>query len=112
MTKVYAAAATLAVLLSIVAAFMVIPNINVAAVLVGLGIVAGLRSDAETTPRALLSTIALPVVAVALAHLPTVGAHLSAIATNLGLATAGIAATAVAMRVYERIMADWGPKSA
>ncbi|MEQ1724886.1 MAG: hypothetical protein ABL882_03045 [Sphingopyxis sp.] len=112
MTKVYAAARALAVLLAIVAAFMAIPNVNVAALLVGLGLVAGLGTDAEATPRALLSTIALPVVAVALAHLPAVGTHLAAIATNLGLATAGIAATAVALRVFAMLMTDWGPKSA
>lgn len=112
MTKVYAAARALAVLLSIVAAFVVIPNVNVAAILVGLGLVAGLGTDAEATPRALLSTIALPVVALALANLPAVGTYLASIATNVGLATAGIAASAVAIRIYTMLMTDWAPKSA
>lgn len=112
MDKIYAAARAIATLLAIVAAFVAIPNINVAAVLVVLGIIAGLGYDAETTPRVLLATVALPIVAMALAHLPTVGTHLAAIATNLGLATAGIAATVIAVRLFSRIMADWAPKSA
>lgn len=112
MTMIYSAARTLATLLAIIAAFVAIPNIDVAAALVILGLIAGLGYDAETTPRVLLAAIALPIVAVALVHVPTVGTYLGVIATNLGLATAGIAATVIAMRLFSRIMADWAPKSA
>ena len=107
MTKVYAAARALAVLLSIVAAFMAIPNVNVAAVLVLLGVIAGVGLPDDHTMRISVVALVLPVIAVALANIPMAGTHLGAIASNLGLAYAGAAATAIALALFNRVKSDW-----
>lgn len=97
----------IACLLAIVAAFVAIPNMDAAALLVALGILLGIGLDSESGPRIVLSTVALPVVGTALAHLPMVGDKLGAIAVNLGLVAAGSAATFVAMSVFNRLKGDW-----
>jgi|GWRWMinimDraft_6_1066014.scaffolds.fasta_scaffold27462_1 hypothetical protein len=112
MNKIYAVTRGLGLLLAIAAAFVVIPNLNVAAVLVILGIITGLGVAEENTQRLLIATLVLPVVAIALGNIPHLGEQLSAIASNLGLNVAGSAATAITLRIISLLKADWMPTAA
>lgn len=96
-------ARALAILLAIIAAFVALRGMDVALVLVLLGLVAGL---ALTDDRMLLNAalvIALPIVGTALTHIPTIGAQLDAVALNLQIAMAGGIATAIAIRMYHLV---------
>ena len=48
--------------------------------------------------------IALPIVGTALAHVPTIGAQLTAVTANLQMGAAGSLATAMAIMLYELVM--------
>ncbi len=111
MNRVYAVTRALGVLLAIAAAFVVIPNLNVAAALVILGIITGLGVAEENTQRLLIATLVLPVVAIALGNIPQLGEQLSAIAANLGTNVAGSAAAAITLRIVALLKADWMPKT-
>ena len=111
MNRVYAVTRALGVLLAIVAAFVAIPNLNVAAALVILGIITGLGVAEENTQRLLIAALVLPVVAIALGNIPQLGEQLSAVAANLGTNVAGSAAAAIAMRIVALLKADWMPKA-
>lgn len=111
MNKVYAVTRGLGLLLAIAAAFVAIPNLNVAAVLVVLGIITGLGVAEENTQRLMIATLVLPVVAIALGNIPQLGEQLSAIAANLGTNVAGSAATAITMRIIGLLKADWMPSA-
>ena len=102
--KVGGLARALAILLAIVAGFVALGGMDVALVLVVLGLIAGL---ALTDDRIVLNAalvIALPIIGAALAHIPTIGSHLNAVALNLQLAIAGGIATAIAIRMYHLVM--------
>lgn len=89
MNKVYAAVRALALVLAIAAAFVAIPNLNVAAALVILGIIAGIGASADDSMRTMLAVLVLPVLGVALGNVPEIGQQLGSIASNLGLHIAG-----------------------
>ena len=102
--KIGGLARALAILLAIVAGFVALNMMDVPLVLIVLGLIAGL---AMTEDRILLSTatvIALPIIGTALAHIPTIGAQLNAVALNLQLAIAGALATTIAIRLYHLTM--------
>lgn len=102
--KIGGLARALAIILAIVAGFMVLNMMDVPLVLIVLGIIAGL---AMTEDRILLSTatvIALPIIGTAMAHIPTIGAQLNAVMLNLQLAIAGALATTIAIRLYHMTM--------
>lgn len=104
LTKIGGLARALAILLAIVAGFVAIGAMDVALVLVVLGIIAGL---ALTDDRILMNAalvIALPIIGAALTHIPTIGAQLNAVALNLQIAIAGGLATAIAIRMYHLVM--------
>lgn len=109
MNKIYAVARGLGVLLAIAAAFVAIPNLNVAAVLVVLGIITGLGTSEDHAMRVMVATLALPVIGVALANIPQIGEQLGAIASNLGLSVAGSGATLVVRRIIGLVKDDWAP---
>lgn len=103
MMKIGGLARALYVILAIVAGFVALTMMNVPLVLVVLGLVAGLALDRDKLLLAMVAVIALPLLGAALANLPSVGAHLSAVCTNLQLGAAGSAATALAIYLYEMI---------
>ncbi len=107
MDKVYAAVRAVGTLLAVVAAFVAIPNIDVGAALVILGIIAGVAVAADATQRMILAAVALPVIAVALGNVPAIGEQLGSIASNFGLLAAGNSATIIAMAVFNRMKGDW-----
>ena len=102
--KVGGLARALYILLAIVAGFVVLGTMNVALILVVLGLVAGLAVPRERMVLAMVAVVALPLIGAALGQIPAIGAQLTAVATNLQLGVAGSAATALAIFLYEMVI--------
>ena len=100
LTKVSGLCRALYILLAIVAAFVPMGGMNVALILLVLGLVAGISIPDDRVVLAAATVIALPIIGTALTNIPTVGAQLNTIAGNLQIAIAGGVATAIAMRLY------------
>ncbi len=96
----------IATVLAIVAGFVAIPTFDVALALVILGIVAGFGYVADQAGRLFLVVLVLPAVGAALGTIPAIGAQLNAVALNVALAAAGVAATVVAMRLFNNSKED------
>ncbi|HEV2365283.1 MAG TPA: hypothetical protein VGS12_13930 [Caulobacteraceae bacterium] len=105
MTKIYAAARALAVLVAIAAAFATIPS--VAVILLVLGGIAGIGNTAEDNMRVFLVAIVLMVGAASLKAIPSVGDYLTTIFTGIGTAAFGASVVGVCMGLWRRTMADW-----
>ena len=108
MNKISSVSGLVALLLAVVAVFVAIPNLDVDAALVILGIVAGLSYTEDRLHGLLLATLAYPVVAMGLDHIPAVGEQLGSVAANIGLVAAGAAATMLATRLITIIKANVG----
>ena len=104
LTKIGGLARALAIVLAIVAGFVALGGMNVALVLVVLGIIAGLAMPDDRVLLATATVIALPIVGTALGNIPQIGAQLTAVCGNLQLAMAGALATSIAMRLYHLTM--------
>ena len=91
----------IATVLAIVAGFVAIPTFDVALALVILGIVAGFGYVADQAGRLFLVVLVLPAVGAALGTIPAIGAQLNAVALNVALAAAGVAATVVHAAVQQ-----------
>ncbi|HEX6741089.1 MAG TPA: hypothetical protein VF079_04760 [Sphingomicrobium sp.] len=102
--KIGGLARALYILLAIVAGFVALGTMDVALVLVVLGLIAGISMPRERMVLAGVAVIALPLVGAALGHIPTIGAQLTAVAGNLQMGVAGAFATALAMMLYELVM--------
>ena len=102
--KIGGLARALYILLAIVAGFVALGTMDVALVLVVLGLIAGLSMPRERMVLAAAAVIALPAVGAALSHIPAIGAQLAAICGNLQTGVAGAFATALAMLLYELTM--------
>ena len=100
--KIAGLARLIATLLAIVAGFVpaVFGNMNLPLVLVVLGLIAGLKYRPEGTVALLLVVLALPFIGTALANIPAIGAQLNAVALNIELAAASVAATVIAIRLF------------
>ena len=94
-------ARTLYILLAIVAGFVALGSMDIALVLVVLGLIAGLTLPQDRYVIAAVTIIALPILGTALGHIPQIGAQLTAVTANLQLAMAGALTTAMVMRLYE-----------
>lgn len=106
LSKISGLARIIAVLLAIVAGIVTLPGLDVVTVLIVLGAIAGLSTKREDLPNLLILVIALPVVAMVLGNLPSVGDQLSGIFANFGVAVAGHAAVGVLIAVYNTVMGD------
>jgi hypothetical protein len=89
-----------AIALAIIGAFFVIPYL--AAMLVILGLVAGLAIDAPDHVRVIVSAIALNTLSSALTSIPAIGDALANIVSNIGVAAAGAAIMIILRNVYAR----------
>ena len=105
LNKISGLARTLYILLSIVAGFVVLGTVDVALALVVLGLIAGISMPRERLVLALAAVIALPMLGSALGHIPAIGTQLGAVMGNLQLGVAGAATTALAIQLYELMMA-------
>ena len=104
--KVAGLARALAIILAVVAGFVAIPHLDVGLILVILGLIAGLGYCEDTITRLVLTVLVLPAVSVALGTIPAIGAQLGAAATNVALAAASAAATAIAIRLFNLAKGD------
>ncbi len=106
MTKITGLARALSILLAIIAGFIAIPGLNVALVLVVLGLISGITMEQERFIAVALYALVLPMVGAALGLIPMVGAQLSAVAGGLAMAAAGALASAIAMRLFAVVKGD------
>ncbi|HWJ37826.1 MAG TPA: hypothetical protein VNR86_03580 [Sphingomicrobium sp.] len=102
--KIGGLARALYILLAIVAGFVALGSMDVALVLVVLGLIAGMAVPRERMVLLAVLVVALPAVAAAIGHIPTIGTQLTAVAGNLQLAAAASLATAIAIFLYELVM--------
>ena len=105
LNKIGGLARALYIVLAIVAGFVALGTMNVALALVVLGLISGISMPRERLLLALAAVIALPMLGAALGNIPTIGAQLGAIMGNLQLGIAGAATTALAIQLYELMMA-------
>ena len=104
LTKVSALSRALYILLAIVAAFVAMGGMNVALILVVLGLIAGISMEKENYVAAAATAIALPIIGGALGTIPSIGAQLTAICANLQLGVAGALGSALAIILYKLVM--------
>ena len=102
--KIGGLARALYIVLAIVAGFVALGMMNVALILVVLGLVAGLAVPRDRLILAMVAVVALPLIGAALGNIPMIGAQLNAVMGNLALGVAGSAATALAIFLYELVM--------
>jgi hypothetical protein len=98
--KISGLARTLYILLAVVAGFVALGTVNVALVLLVLGLIAGISMPEDRTVIAAILIVALPIIGTAMTQIPAIGAQLNAVALNLQVAIAGAVATAVAIRLF------------
>jgi hypothetical protein len=102
--KISGLARALYIMLAVVAGFVALGMMNVALVLVILGLLAGISMPKDRMVLAAATVIALPAVGAALGHIPTIGAQLNALAGNLQIGVAGALASAIAIYLYQLVM--------
>jgi hypothetical protein len=105
MNEIAAAARGLAVILSIVSAFVSVPL--TAPLLLVFGGIAAIKNDSERNARNFLITIVLLLGAKTLGVLPIVGPHLAVIFTSLGIAFVGASIVAIVITLTLRLKRDW-----
>jgi len=104
LNKICGLARALYILLAIIAGFVAIGAMDVALVLVVLGLIAGIAMAKENYVPAAATAIALPIIGTALGHIPSIGAQLTAVAANLQMGVAGALASALALVLYKLVM--------
>ena len=104
LNKISGLARALYIMLAVVTAFVALGMMNVALVLIVLGLIAGVSMPKDRIVLAAATVIALPIVGTALTNIPTIGAQLNAMALNLQLGIAGALASAIAIQLYQLAM--------
>lgn len=104
MNKLADLARALYILLAIVTAFVALGGMNVALIIVALGLIAGIGMEKENYVPAAATAIALPIIGGALGQIPSIGAQLTAVCGNLQLGVAGALASALAIVLYHLVM--------
>jgi len=104
LTKIGGLARTLYILLAVIAGFVAMGGMNVALVLVVLGLISGISMPRDRLVLAMVAVVALPMIGAALGVIPAIGAQLGAVMGNLQAGVAGAAAMAMAIFLYELTM--------
>jgi len=104
MMKIGDIARTLYIVLALVAGFVALGRVDIALVLVVLGLISGISMPDDRNVIAAVLVVALPLIGTALTHIPAIGAQLNGVALNLQAAMAGAVATAVAIRLAKLAM--------
>ena len=104
LNKISGLARALYIMLAVVTAFVALGMMNVALVLIVLGLIAGVSMPKDRIVLAAATIIALPIVGTALTTIPTIGAQLNAMALNLQIGIAGALASAIAIQLYHLAM--------
>jgi hypothetical protein len=105
MNEICAAARALAVILSIVSAFVFVPL--TAPLLFVFGGIAAIKNNSEKNSRNYLITIVLLLGAKTLGVLPVIGSYLVTIFTSLGIAFVGASIVAIVITLAYRFKRDW-----
>jgi hypothetical protein len=105
MNVICAAARGLAVILSIVSAFISVPL--TAPLLLIFGGIAAIQNNSEKNSRNFLITIVLLLGAKTLEILPVIGPYLAIIFTSLGVAFVGASIVAIVITLAYRLKRDW-----
>ena len=103
MDKISGIANLLGILLAVVAAFVALPGMDAALIILVLGIIGGLTADQDNAVRMYIAVLVLPAVGAALGAIPQVGEYLTSIFNNLGVAAAGISATLITRRLIDMV---------
>ena len=104
MMKIGDIARTLYIVLAVVAGVVALGRVDIALVLVVLGLISGISMPDDRNVIAAVLVVALPLIGTALTHIPAIGAQLNAVALNLQAAMAGAVATAIAIRLAKLAM--------
>jgi hypothetical protein len=104
MEKFGGLAAAVGILLAIVAGVVNIPGLDVALIILLVGIVAGVTAPQDGAVRMFLAVLVFPAIGAVLAGVPVVGDYLEAIFGNLTVLAAGASATLIARRLYEMVV--------
>ena len=102
--KIGGLARALYILLAILAGFVALGTMDVALVLIVLGLISGISLPRDRMVLAGVSILALPLIGAALSHIPTIGAKLTAVTINLQLGMCGALAMAMAVVLYGLVM--------
>ena len=105
MSVITAAARTLAIILAIASAFIMVPATP--AILLVLGGIAALQNNSEKNSRNFLMTIVLLLGAEQLSAIPAVGTYLATIFASLGTAFFGASIVAIVVTLVMRLKRDW-----
>jgi len=110
MNEMCAAARALAVILSIVSAFVSVPL--TAPLLLLFGGIAAIKNNSEKNSRNYLITLVLLLGAGTLKVVPGIGTQLVTIFTSLGIAFVGASVVAIVITLAYRIKRDWVKETA
>ena len=105
MNEMCAAARALAIILSIVSAFISVPL--TAPLLLLFGGIAAIKNNSEKNSRNYLITVVLLLGAKTLEVVPAIGAQLATIFTSLGIAFVGASIVAIVITLAYRLKRDW-----
>lgn len=104
LTKISGLARALYILLAIVTGFVALGTMDMALIIVVLGLIAGLSMGQDRLILAGVCALILPIIGAALGHIPTIGAQLTAVTANLQMGVAGALASAMAIFLYGLVM--------
>jgi hypothetical protein len=104
LNKVSGLARSLYIVLAIVAGFVALGSMNVALVLVVLGLIAGISLPMDRMVLAAVTIIVLPILGAALITVPMVGPQLAAVMGYLQIGMAGAFAMAMLIVLYGLVM--------
>ncbi|MEO5612480.1 MAG: hypothetical protein ABIT68_06960 [Sphingomicrobium sp.] len=104
LNRISGLARALYIVLAIITAFVAIGALDVALVLVVLGLIAGISMPTARMVAAAATVIALPYVGTALGHIPAIGEQLTAFTSNLQLGVAGALASALIIFLYHLVI--------
>jgi hypothetical protein len=102
--KVSGLCRALYILLAIITGFVALGTMDVALILVALGLVSGLSMPQDKIILAGVIAVVLPIVGASLSHVPAIGAQLTAVAANLQMGVGGALASAIAIFLYGLVM--------
>ena len=104
LNKIGGLARALYILLAIVTGFVALGTMDMALIIVVLGLIAGLSMGQDRLILAGVCALILPIIGAALGHIPTIGAQLTAVTANLQMGVAGALASAMAIFLYGLVM--------
>jgi hypothetical protein len=104
LNKICGLARALYILLAIVTGFVALGTMDMALIIVVLGLIAGLSMGQDRLILAGVCALILPIIGAALGHIPTIGAQLTAVTANLQMGVAGALASAMAIFLYGLVM--------